>query len=519
VSLLIIAVFLNSCASIFNPTEQEVNIVTNDETAVYYIDGEKKASGDSVQVTLKKEMKGVQLKIESEKNKDEYLTILQTRYSALYFMSYFPGLILLWIPPLVDVSSDKRKNYEEKYVPEDINELPKWDDTKKRIELGDFKYELSSDSLFYYSLSLRSYNNIDWYSDYGNDMYDDDPDNSYTNMSDRKKDIDAYNFDLKKSVYDILKKTKFVDTTNTIFMDNYNTLTLSNIIKKENKYEIIADHRTLNDNFFRKEIVSEWILTNRYGDTLLTKDMYSVSGEFSYYFYDREERFKLMTTDAIIESYIRFMNDPEVIELFKKEEAIVEFDDLLITKPTNYPKDLAAAMKATVTIKNDKGHGSGFIISNDGYILTNFHVVSNREDQVVLLSDGKELEFELVRSDRFHDVALIKVEHNFESAFNLPLKKNFDIGNEIYAIGTPKSIELGQSLSKGIVSGFREKDGMKIIQTDASINSGNSGGPLVTKEGILIGIAEYKLAGFNTDGISFAIPANEVFNYLKIKYE
>lgn len=164
------------------------------------------------------------------------------------------------------------------------------------------------------------------------------------------------------------------------------------------------------------------------------------------------------------------------------------------------------------------GVGSGFILSDDGYIATNHHVVENASKITVVLHDGTEYEAELVGSDSITDIAVIKVD-----AHDLPVMErgNSDevlVGDLAVAIGTPASIELAGTVTDGIISAVNRKiditdsygrviKTMTLIQTNATINPGNSGGPLINRYGQVIGINTLKLTD-QYEGIGFAIPIN-----------
>ena len=175
-------------------------------------------------------------------------------------------------------------------------------------------------------------------------------------------------------------------------------------------------------------------------------------------------------------------------------------------------------MSATVTIKTKDGHGSGCVVSKDGYVVTNFHVISNNDKLTVIDKNGKEYDAKLIRKNENLDLALIKVSQgDFEFSYHLPEVKNYSVGDDIFVIGTPKSIELGQTLTKGIISGTRKFDENEFIQTDASVNGGNSGGAMTKKNGELIGIVNAKVSGFGVEGIGFSIPAEFIKSGLFIQ--
>ena len=168
-----------------------------------------------------------------------------------------------------------------------------------------------------------------------------------------------------------------------------------------------------------------------------------------------------------------------------------------------------------------EGIGSGSIVSSDGYILTNSHVVSNGEasDISVLFNDGTTTPAKLVWNDSTLDLAILKVEKDDLPAMKLADSDDVGVGDRVVAIGNPLGFELQSTVTSGIISGLNrtvnfqngaQMDGL--MQTDAAINSGNSGGALLNSKGEQIGINSAK-AG-NSDGIGFAIPINTVKNVI-----
>ncbi len=157
-----------------------------------------------------------------------------------------------------------------------------------------------------------------------------------------------------------------------------------------------------------------------------------------------------------------------------------------------------------------RGVGSGFVVSSDGFILTNHHVVDGADEILVTLADKREFKARLIGSDRRTDVALVKI-----PATNLPSLKAGDpnklrVGEWVLAIGSPFGLE--NTVTAGIVSakGRDTGDYLPFIQTDVAVNPGNSGGPLLNMRGEVIGINSQiysRTGGFM--GISFAIPIDE----------
>lgn len=168
--------------------------------------------------------------------------------------------------------------------------------------------------------------------------------------------------------------------------------------------------------------------------------------------------------------------------------------------------------------RESRSLGSGFIISSDGYILTNHHVVKNADEIVVKLKDRRQLVAKLIGSDERTDIALLQVE-----AKNLPIVKigspeQLQVGEWVLAIGTPFGFE--QSVTSGIVSAkgrsLPRGNYVPFIQTDVAINPGNSGGPLFNMKGEVVGVNSqiYSRSG-GYMGLSFAIPMDVAMNVVE----
>ncbi|WP_460294604.1 S1C family serine protease [Clostridium tertium] len=164
------------------------------------------------------------------------------------------------------------------------------------------------------------------------------------------------------------------------------------------------------------------------------------------------------------------------------------------------------------------GMGSGFIINEEGYILTNYHVIEGAKEVVVTLSDGRDVKAKVVNYDQNQDIAMLKLSDNnvkVPAVVQLGDSDALKPGEEVLAIGTPLSKDFNQTVTGGLVSAVNRtvetSTGVKLnlIQTDAAINPGNSGGPLINTKGEVVGINTLKMSG-GAEGIGFSIPINEV---------
>jgi serine protease Do len=190
----------------------------------------------------------------------------------------------------------------------------------------------------------------------------------------------------------------------------------------------------------------------------------------------------------------------------------------------------AVVIVSTKTASNgftagQEGMGSGFIINEEGYILTNYHVISTAKEVTVTLSNNTEVSASVVNYNAEKDIAMLKLKEGTKVPAVAELGDSDEVypGAEVIAIGTPLSKNFAQTLTKGVISGsnrtIESENGtsVNLIQTDTAINPGNSGGPLVNAKGQVIGINSLKLGTqtlgeTNIEGIGFAIPINEVKN-------
>lgn len=163
-------------------------------------------------------------------------------------------------------------------------------------------------------------------------------------------------------------------------------------------------------------------------------------------------------------------------------------------------------IRGVVTIKTNAAQGTGFLISENGYILTNAHVLSGARYATIYTYDNNQFSASLIGYDSNIDIALLKISGSFQSLV-LGNSDNVKIGEKVIAIGNP--LGLSFSTSEGIISA-RDRTGSNNLpyyfQTDASLNPGNSGGPLINTEGKVVGINNFKISG--GENLGFALEIN-----------
>lgn len=185
--------------------------------------------------------------------------------------------------------------------------------------------------------------------------------------------------------------------------------------------------------------------------------------------------------------------------------------------PRSMPGASEQVLDATAFVQTSGGFGSGFIVSNDGFVATAAHVVPE-STATVKLRDGREFPATVVRIDRRLDIALLRMA--VPEGTNLPCLPTkltpLPVGADVYAVGSPARKELSFSIARGIVSGIRLLDGLSYLQTDTAISPGNSGGPLVTTSGEAAAIVSFKLVGTAVEGVAFGVPLAPALNAIGV---
>lgn len=171
------------------------------------------------------------------------------------------------------------------------------------------------------------------------------------------------------------------------------------------------------------------------------------------------------------------------------------------------PEAAEQVLSATVVVRRSSGggFGSGFFISPDGLVLTAAHVVDGAK-VTLRMRDGVEIEAIPVRVAWRTDVALLRPIRKLSSQCLSPGLIEPSMGAELYTAGAPARLELAFSLTRGIVSAMRERDGVRILQTDAPVSPGNSGGPMVDSSGAVVAVTSSKIAGGAVEGVGFGVP-------------
>jgi len=470
---------------------QKVEIKTHPQNTIL-IDGEepKKEKGEYL---IPKDQKTHLITVEREGYKSEVMAVVPYKSNGFtYPDSYTLGMDLIPIPE----KTEGMKNIRVNEIAVDI----KLNNNQIRV-FKDYDYFLRKED----KVEAEPFENED-------------------------KDIKFENTVFASQVNEFLKQHGFIDTSDKVFKNGY----LNNLIA-DAKISEYTYHRAPASAYFDYggmiyiDLQVEWTIKDIYGEVLHTYTTKASSDQHAY-----QERGNSRETtnesiaDALEKSLLELMKTSEAKKAMKDNSILTEeqsFTALKLPGASAYAADLNDAVKASVTVKLEEQHGSGFLISPAGHIITNYHVISEDgelAESIKIVDNSKnEYEVEVVRVSKIHDLALLKLTNPPADIKPLKISKSTEImiASDIFAVGTPKAEDLSQTISKGIISGIRETDqGSKLIQIDASINSGNSGGAIVNKSASVIGVVSSKLFGFGVEGVAFGIPAYDLFERLKINY-
>lgn len=437
---------------------------------------------------------------------------------AIPFYGWFYGF------PLDFTSPKTRKFDKDQKIPK-LVAYEKRKADEKYVLINNTAFDAKgSDVIWHDYLSIPSF--------YDNDTKDGRSTKKHNKSKDRD-DIKIDNTIFTSALNGTMKEMNFIDTTHSVFPSIKNSIYLNATVKKitfhhlrsrvTRSVRLAAGYKP--NTLLCVEMTINWEVLDYYKqkvDSIKTtkkSDLFTVAYDIT-----GKEVSQLITDlvgDNLEYSLLEVRKSLSEKGLLKINSGTVETKEAAITiaKPSLATGSrMNDFMKSGVTLKVDDGHGSGVIISDDGYILTAYHVIAGSKTIEVIFNDGTKAEAKVIRSSTESDLALIKV----TNTGLLPLPLNMtepEIGIDVWAIGTPKSVELGQSVSKGILSGLRKANEVSYLQTDVSLNGGNSGGALITKEGTVLGIVTSKLVGVGTEGVGFAISAQEVLNRLNISYK
>lgn len=268
----------------------------------------------------------------------------------------------------------------------------------------------------------------------------------------------------------------------------------------------------------RVSLVVEWQLFDR-------KSQQVVSRISAHGVAEAEVLDNLLLDQAVLASVSALGRDPRFQAALAPVAAApaVSFDGPLAlpvcgAAPRTLPADLAPALGAVLPVHVDGGVGAGVLISSEGWVLTAAHVVEGSSQVMVALGEGgMRLPAQVSRVQPAADVALLKIPGSGYPCLPLSTAATAPVGTPVFAAGAPMGQALGVSVTQGIVSGWRRWQDGALLQTDASLSPGHSGGPLLGPDGTVLAVISFKLVADGVEGMGFGVPSAEALRALSVE--
>jgi serine protease Do len=183
------------------------------------------------------------------------------------------------------------------------------------------------------------------------------------------------------------------------------------------------------------------------------------------------------------------------------------------------PDDLKRVMPSVVTIRAAQATGTGVVVSPEGHVLTAAHLVTSATSITAATFSGMEFDASILRVDKTRDIAVLKLPGRGHSCAAVSRTLTLTTGADVFIVGSPLDKRLANSVTRGIMSGERTIDGTRYVQTDASVNPGNSGGPMFGVNGQIQAIVTTKVVGAGIEGLAFGVPTEVLASDMGIVFD
>ncbi|MBL56686.1 MAG: hypothetical protein CMP61_05820 [Flavobacteriales bacterium] len=519
-----IVLALTSCATILTPNNHILELNNKNHSADVVLDSV--VLGNVNEVNFKRNSQKKLLTLKQKGCIDEQYVVIPNSFSKLVFLD----IPLSAVGILTDLSTGKLYKYpEEINLKENVLEVPLKGDQNKFINLTKV---VIPEFMRAFTYSCKVYNS--------------------TGLTDSR---------LAKKTHSISSKIKYLDvvefTKNTLLSKKYmatNNIGLTYSYENSLKLELEMKDVVLNTihqgkrrspyTYYQVIANLKWNITDFYDVPLEVIETNVVSGQYSdNKYYDGRLKYIIDNTNDNVLAYqgidttfweeltneivqkglsklLRSDKMNSLLKIKEVDESENMSSELIIDKPQTFGGTIANSIDAIVSINSKGEQKSGYLISNDGYILTSFCSINDTGKQTVVLRNGKEYPFEIIRSHKGYNVSLIKINSKNTKALQNLLDKSVDLAQIVYCVSSSGGLENNTTLSEGIISGFRSTSlGLKVFQTDASVNYSSNGGPMLNADGEVIGLLNTKYVETGVEGIGFGFPISDVVKALNISFK
>ncbi|MEO1433922.1 MAG: trypsin-like peptidase domain-containing protein [Bacteroidota bacterium] len=323
-------------------------------------------------------------------------------------------------------------------------------------------------------------------------------------LENQLKELEAY---LPNTGYRTREGRLLQTPTNTLFVQ----ATL-NDLEIEVRY-LVEGKSEPTQRYIQVEPTVQWKSYDAYGNLKHERSIKMTSGLFRCFNQlsgmDYERGFQEAMTDALTSSMIKYLASPQLKPFLKLEDiAAITYPQMKLLNTTNEVKDVEGAKKATVKLITESGQGFGFLISDDGWILTAKHLIDDTEDVEVVLHDNSLLSTKVVRTNNQLDLALLKAKSWDQPSFSIPEDTGFPIGLDVNSLDTKGRIQ-------NIIP--IENSDYQWLMTNLPLPEGHEGSPVFRNDGQLVGIVIQQLSTRNLGPAVFVLPIDEATRLLSVQ--
>ncbi len=536
-ALILLSIALSGCATIWTKKTQDVSIVIKDTTATIHVVSatglESTNTGDSATFNMQRGI--VQgLSISSPGTKTFHHALIPSGRTPYFYWVQPLNILTLYTGFAIDFMAPRNKIFKDRYAYNlaDYRWNTIKDSLDKKIICAGiitsstispiYIVKYNADSALLANLKRNSVINkkvagyLRFKIDESNSSKPFDPYQSPNSEANQNVGLLLEHTTRMNSHY---YKSGYIDTVNLFFPDLNNTMFVSCYLSNSKTFVVDYGKKL---KALQSEVTGLWMIENAYGEVLDTFTLQAESGTFPYVNLLDYSPTTPQLIDAFENMALKF-DKSENLSQVKKHAPINPFTtQISLAKPASI-QSKNEALQSIVRIKNNDEFATGFAISEDGMILTTYsNIASRRPDEhpnlLVITDDGKSLAAKVIRVDKAHNLAVLKIDHVFKYAVRLDNKKDGELFSDIVACCGSDEQEVPNTLKLGIISAYRNQNNNELLQLNMNFAPGNQGSPLLNEANEFQGLLVRNFFGELNEGISFAIPGNKIMDYLQLTY-
>ncbi|MFP4664756.1 MAG: trypsin-like peptidase domain-containing protein [Bacteroidales bacterium] len=500
----IVAIIFSSCAGMFPSGPTKIKLDSEPTGATVFVKGEEKGE---TPLTLDQERSKT---VVYDFQKDGYLNEEVCIYADERNNWVYLNAISLYIGSIVDASAGNTGLITKTNIAPELTKIPEGIDSSQSTYFNGLYWPVEEGD----TIAISSING----KQYGESVYEERKSSGNSSESSGEEEKDT--LDIEYEINRLMSETGIevpsavIDEDESyLFHPDYSYKVIARIEDFRLHQNYLAAHSrpVPNENCLKTDI--QWSVINSPGDTV-----YQKIHTTEHTFYSPYKEIQLYRN--VKRSYLKLLGDAdfrEIIQAPVDDKANME-NMISLNRPVSEKDGPDRVARSVYAVRADDEKGTAIAVSAEGYLITS-HNLTTYNDTIVVIVDEEKYEAEIVRRHAKADICLLKIDADNLSAIPFDSDVDLETGMDIFAVAMGGTDDFGVSLTQGIISSMRQSGPFEIIQTDVSLNYGNNGGALITKEGQLIGIINAKISAYGIEGIGFGVPAHLIGESLGIEYK